>query len=318
MIRLLDGEKLQPVDYARALKFFKPWGSQPVKTKANFKNIVELMKSSRGSVLFTSELEVIREEKKIVMRSFTSGVRLETIPSKNKEKPKYGLIDRIRLLPERPEVTSVKKGFGFEVRAKKNMNFNEFDKMVEKIQKMVTERANFFINVTERIPKGSDGDYDVQFASPSIPELIHKWLVYRIRLEKKSLLYRLERMKEAIAYTELLLFAYDHVDEIIRIIRTSEDPKSKLMKRFKWTELQAEQILEIKLRQLSKLDQNALKAKLAEQKKALKVLEAKLKSPKKQVRNFLARCVDLFEKEQHHMGHWHWVLKTPSKEKATE
>lgn len=320
MVRMLDGEELTPTDFAKGLKLFEPWGAQVVKSRENFKRLVALMTTPKASVQMTSPLVIDRENKRLTMTSFTPGVRLETLwPPKNSTKPpKYGLIDSIRALPEKPEVLSIKRGFGYNIQARKTMNFVEFDKMVLKIQSMVTSTQKYEINVTERVARPDDsGNYDVGFFTLSVPELMKKWLIYRIKLEKASLAQRVLRCEEAIAFTKLLIYACDNLDTIFKALRTP-DPRAYLVKHLKLTPAQADQILDLKVRQLSKLDNDALKLRLKEQIAELKALQGKLKKPKTEVRNFLEMCSGMWALEAHDMGHSHWVLKAPRKEAVSQ
>ena len=61
-----------------------------------------------------------------------------------------------------------------------------------------------------------------------------------------------------------LLIVYLNIDEVIKIIRKQDDPKSTLMKKFKLSEKQTEAILEIKLRQLAKLEEIKIKKEQSE------------------------------------------------------
>ena len=57
-----------------------------------------------------------------------------------------------------------------------------------------------------------------------------------------------------------LLIAYLNIDEVIRIIRTEDKPKQELIKRFSLTEIQAEAILNLRLRNLAKLEEIKIKS----------------------------------------------------------
>ena len=59
---------------------------------------------------------------------------------------------------------------------------------------------------------------------------------------------------------DALLIAYLNIDEVIDIIRSYDDPKTELMSRFSLSKIQAESILEIKLRQLAKLEEVKIRA----------------------------------------------------------
>ena len=107
------------------------------------------------------------------------------------------------------------------------------------------------------------------------------WLEFRITTVTRRLQYRLEKVSKRLHILAGLLVVYLNLDEVIRIIRREDEPKSVLMKRFKLTEEQTEAILETKLRHLAKLEE----MKIREEQKALAderaELEALLKSKAK-------------------------------------
>ncbi len=114
-----------------------------------------------------------------------------------------------------------------------------------------------------------------------LKSLLTEWLAFRTDTVKRRLNHRLERVTRRLHILDGLLIAYLNIDEVIRIIRTEDEPKPVLMKRFKLTDVQAEAILELKLRHLAKLEemkirgeQSALAAEKAD-------LEATLKSKAK-------------------------------------
>jgi topoisomerase-4 subunit A len=102
---------------------------------------------------------------------------------------------------------------------------------------------------------GLDGKPQVK---PLIP-LIKEWLQFRMQVVVNRLQHRLNKILERLHILEGLLTAYLNIDEVIAIIRSEEKPKPVLMKRFKLSEIQAEAILEIKLRQLAKLEEIKIK-----------------------------------------------------------
>jgi topoisomerase-4 subunit A len=87
--------------------------------------------------------------------------------------------------------------------------------------------------------------------------------------------FRLAKIERRIAVLEGYLIVYNHLDEVIRIIREEDEPKAALMKRFKLTDEQAEAILEMRLRALRKLEEKKLRdehKELTAQAKALRKL----------------------------------------------
>jgi topoisomerase-4 subunit A len=111
--------------------------------------------------------------------------------------------------------------------------------------------------------------------------VLAEWLEFRIATVTRRLQYRLEKVSKRLHILAGLLVVYLNLDEVIRIIRREDEPKSVLMKRFKLTEEQTEAILETKLRHLAKLEE----LKIREEQKALAderaELEALLKSKAK-------------------------------------
>ena len=94
--------------------------------------------------------------------------------------------------------------------------------------------------------------------------LLKEWLEFRTTTVTRRLQWRLDRVNERLHILDGLLIAYLNIDEIIAIIRSEDEPKPVMMKRFKLSDVQAEAILEIKLRRLAKLEEIKIKAEAKE------------------------------------------------------
>ena len=90
--------------------------------------------------------------------------------------------------------------------------------------------------------------------------LLREWLKFRTTTVRRRLEHRLERVERRLEILKGYLVAYLNIDEVIHIIRTEDKPKPALMKRFKLTDVQAEAILELKLRNLAKLEEMNIRA----------------------------------------------------------
>ncbi len=95
-------------------------------------------------------------------------------------------------------------------------------------------------------------------------ELLRQWLEFRRQTVVKRLSHRLEKINERLHILEGLLVVYLHLDEVIRIIRKSDEPEQELMRRFKLSAVQVDAILQIRLRQLARLEELKLKKEKAE------------------------------------------------------
>jgi len=98
---------------------------------------------------------------------------------------------------------------------------------------------------------GIDGRPSVK----SLTQIISEWLSFRTVTTRRRLQHRLERVEERLLRLAALMVVFLNVDEVIRIIREEENPKPVLMEKFNLVEMQAEYILETKLRQLARLEE---------------------------------------------------------------
>ena len=115
----------------------------------------------------------------------------------------------------------------------------------------------------------------------SLKEILGEWLEFRTTTVTRRLQYRLEKVTKRLHILDGLMVVYLNLDEVIRIIRREDEPKPVLMKRFKLSDEQAEEILNTRLRHLAKLEE----MKIREEQKTLAAereeLEALLKSKAK-------------------------------------
>ncbi|MDE0948920.1 MAG: DNA topoisomerase IV subunit A [Candidatus Thioglobus sp.] len=112
---------------------------------------------------------------------------------------------------------------------------------------------------------------------PLIP-LLKEWLEFRMQVVINRLQSRLDKILDRLHILDGLLIAYLNIDEVIAIIRREEKPKPVLIKQFKISEIQAEAILELKLRHLAKLEEVKIKSEAGELGKERKSIELLLSS----------------------------------------
>ncbi|MDH0496910.1 DNA topoisomerase IV subunit A [Stutzerimonas stutzeri] len=126
---------------------------------------------------------------------------------------------------------------------------------------------------------GIDGRPQVK----NLRTLLSEWLTYRIGTVRRRLQFRLDKVEKRLHLLEGLLVAFLNLDEVIHIIRTEDQPKPVLMARFELSELQADYILDTRLRQLARLEEMKIRGEqdeLAKERERLLALlgsEAKLK-----------------------------------------
>jgi len=121
---------------------------------------------------------------------------------------------------------------------------------------------------------GIDGKPGVK----SLDGILREWLKFRRETVRRRLEHRLEKVLKRIHVLEGYLVAFLNIDEVIKIIREEDEPKAALMKRFKITDVQAEAILELKLRNLAKLEEMKIRGEQDELNEERKALEKTLGS----------------------------------------
>ncbi|MFC3873926.1 DNA topoisomerase IV subunit A [Neisseria musculi] len=101
-------------------------------------------------------------------------------------------------------------------------------------------------------------------AQKNLKTILAEWLEFRTVTVTRRLKFRLGQVQKRIHILDGRMIAFLHIDEVIRVIRESDDPKPDLTAAFGLTEIQAEDILEIRLRQLARLEGFKLEKELNE------------------------------------------------------
>ncbi len=107
-------------------------------------------------------------------------------------------------------------------------------------------------------------DYQGRPRSLSLAEVLSQWVDFRVQTVRRRSSHRLEQAERRIHILEGRSIALLHIDKVIAVIRESDEPKPALMQRFGLTEVQAEDILEIRLRQLARLEAIKIEKELSE------------------------------------------------------
>ena len=131
----------------------------------------------------------------------------------------------------------------------------------------------------------------------NLRDLLVEWLEFRIETVRRRLQHRYDHVNARLHILDGYLIAYLNVDEVIRIIRREDEPKPVLMKRFALSDLQAESILELKLRFLNRLEEMQIRgeqAKLQAERAQLEKILGSKKLLHKQVKDELERDAEEF------------------------
>ena len=144
---------------------------------------------------------------------------------------------------------------------------------------------------------GVDGRPEVK----PLNKILTEWLAYRMDTVRRRLQFRLDKVDHRLHLLEGLLIAFLNIDEVIHIIRSEDEPKPVLIQRFSLSDIQAEYILDTKLRQLARLEEVRIRAEqeaLAAEKLELEKILGSAKRLKTLVRNELLAVADEFGDER--------------------
>ncbi|HEV7284671.1 MAG TPA: DNA topoisomerase IV subunit A, partial [Kaistia sp.] len=116
----------------------------------------------------------------------------------------------------------------------------------------------------------------------TLSEVLREWLDHRREVLVRRSAFRLAQIKHRLEVLEGYLVAYLNLDEVIRIIRYEDEPKQELMKTFSLTDLQAESILNMRLRSLRKLEEFEIRSEHEKLSAEMAEIESLLGSEDKQ------------------------------------
>ena len=150
----------------------------------------------------------------------------------------------------------------------------DFDGLMDHLFATTDLEKNYRVNMNML---GLDGKPAVK----NLVEILTEWLSFRRTTVTRRLNYRLDKILNRLHILDGLLIAYLNIDEVIEIIRNEDDPKAELMARFNLSEIQAEAILNLRLRHLAKLEEHALQAEKNQLEKERDELQLTLSSERR-------------------------------------
>ena len=150
----------------------------------------------------------------------------------------------------------------------------DFDGLMDHLFATTDLEKNYRVNMNML---GLDGKPAVK----NLVEILTEWLSFRRTTVTRRLNYRLDKILNRLHILDGLMIAYLNIDEVIEIIRNEDDPKAELMARFNLSEIQAEAILNLRLRHLAKLEEYSLQAEKSQLEKERDELQLTLSSERR-------------------------------------
>lgn len=237
------------------------------------KNIEESYALGKGPILVRAKAEITEEGKtpQIVITELPYMVNKAELIAKITQLVEEKRIEGIKDLRDESD----KEGLRVVIDLKSDAIAG---RVLNQLYRFTDLEKTFHINMIALIDKG------IQPAVLSIKELLEEYLNHRIEIVTRRTQFRLKKAKERAHILEGLAKALDHIDEIIKLIKTAEDradAQTKLIKKYDFTEIQANAILDMKLANLAKLEREKVENELKEKRLLIKEYELILSNPKK-------------------------------------
>lgn len=249
-------------------------------------DLVHAYSTGRGGVVTRGEAEIIEQ------KSGTFQIIITSIPYRVN---KSALIESIATLIQEKKLEGIK---GLRDESTKDIrvvidlkNGVMPQKVLNYIYKHTQLEQSFNFNIVALV--------DGVPQTLSLKSLLSEFISHRVVIVRRRTEYDLRKAREREHILLGLKKALDHIDRVISVIRASKDTqvaKANLMKEFKFSDIQATAILEMKLQKLAGLERKNVELELKEKQELIKELEALLASPKKMMKVISDELSDIKEK----------------------
>ena len=272
-VSALRGKTVTVDSLMKTLIVKNSYGSEITKTD----DLKPLFETGRGSLYFCPKIEVDYRAKKIYIKSYGAGFGNEAAVAKVLDK-----IAEMRLVSTITDNSSKKNknagnyGACFTITPVRGSGDEALTEIERDIRKMLTNSEKFNLGVTIR----KENLDDTQFKFLNYVKYFKVWANFRIRLETAHINNQVDKRSAKLHIKEgmyVVVGSKVNLDKAIKIIRESDEPKSDLMSTFNLSEIQADAVLDIKLRSLAKMESASLKAEIANLKAEIKEWKSYLK-----------------------------------------
>ena len=234
----------------------------------------EFYETGVGSVWWIPDADYDLDSRSILVKGFAPKVvsGLETVLKKVAQLDYVSSVEDMSIIDEQSGHSKLQ----YEITLKNSIPKAEVEDYLDEIYGMFEASQSLVFATTTRVKV--DNETDVSFEIMSMPQFFQKWAAYRIELERRAIKYQMGVVEQRLARAELLLLAVLNRDIIIKAL-DREDTEKYLMKQLKLTEEQVNAILELKVKQLKKLEESNIKTQIKEYKAQIKEYKAIHKDP---------------------------------------
>ena len=276
VVDMLKGKTYTAKKLCDTLEIKHPYGCIDVSKDSD---IETLMETGKGNVTYAPLTHTDIPKRTIYLQSHVP-MSLASVESIDKTLNKILNIDGVKNAENTPGKQVKHAGpFGAlcTVDCPKNMDEDRFDEICHKVDNIVRSSVNYRLGITIRRQNAPN-----EFRYLNYVDFFTGWIKYRIGLEERMIAYKLDQNEKLLHLNEVYLFGIANLKELLKVlpkILMAKDPDVALAKHFKIPVEDAKIIMDRKIRQLSKMDADALKEKIKAFKEEIKTLKADAKDP---------------------------------------
>jgi intein/homing endonuclease len=261
-----------------ALDFTTKYGGRVVKTKSAKAALLEFYRTGKGKILVESTASAPNAANEIRIARFAPISNIES---------SLAHIENIKgVIKTRDDGDkSDKYQMAYVVQFVKSLKGDLRDEAISKVMTKLSSNVSLSVQATDRA-LNSKGESSAKLFPTTVPSLINLWIAYRVELEINACTYWIEKRKLEIADLNLLRLAVRMREVILKTLSmkiSDAELVIYLSKKLKITPIQANRILDLKVRQLRALEDVVLVSKIEALEKESLSYEARKKSPKKYI-----------------------------------
>lgn len=287
IVKYLKQGELKPRD-CLSLEFTTEYGGVLRKTEDTKRELLSFYKTGSGKFTFDSVYKDVSSTE-IRFNQFAPFSNIETVLSRV-ESIKGVKNTRDDSDKHDPYLKAYVVGFPNTLKGK------ERDSVIDKVVDAFSSNVSFDVKTTLRQMSDTKAQGEKKLKSTNTIEMIESWVKYRIGLEKRACKYWIGKRKQEIAYLALLILAVKSRKFIIKALdkKLSDEELAKyIAKGLKITIEQANTILDLKIRQLKRLEETSLKNKIKALKEEIAGYNQRIQKPK----SYIAKQIVGFMKE---------------------
>lgn len=259
--RAINGNEITAKDCAKNLVINYPLGGQIDNDESS---TLEFFTTGRGAIRMLPDFTFSSEKKELTITGAPMGLTIKKINDRLGDHAKVSTVI---------ELGDIKTPINTLIRLKNTVSGTDVKTVVNQLVKLIGVSIPTSCTVTKRELDATGSisfdEENKKFFDTTIPDIINMWVEYRIDLERRMQTHVIETTMKKIADHELMIRALDHIDAIIKIIRTAEKPAVQIAKKLSITLEEANRIMDITLRRLTRLSEQSLKEDIANMRKQI-------------------------------------------------